>query len=302
MIRVALSCTPSPEWAILLPYAARFWHRLGVRPLFLLIGTESRWQNMRPINVALAEIRSMAVDVEFVSPVRILDDEPLSQVVRLYAAASTMLGDDDYLLMSDLDLMPLSAGHICSPAATNVTQLDIIDANSYEHFGRDWHSIAYHGARVRVWREIMGLCRLGPKSIREEMLTDLGERFDKCRDAKRNAAAMSHVDERRLGDAVESWRGRATRLRKFDRSSSFLLSQHDMTSGVTGRLDRRRRNYADGDETTIDAHLPPPDKSRPLAIMPSLRAVHDTIAQSRDLSWADGYDLAFRKRLPGSGQ
>lgn len=79
-------------------------------------------------------------------------DATISQVVRLFAM-NLPFNDDDYILTSDADMWPLSKRHFNVLHSNN--SLAILYHNAYKSEMK-MYPICYLGAKIKVWREIMG--------------------------------------------------------------------------------------------------------------------------------------------------
>jgi hypothetical protein len=145
---VVLSATNDPIYAFFAPLTALVWRRVaGFQPLLLLIGSSAEWECDAGSATVLAESRRHA-EVAFVPRRAGVPDHSLAQVVRLCAFALDG-ADDDYLLVSDIDMWPLAAGHF--HAGNPQREFHIVNADAY-----DGHRfpMCYLAGRRAAWREI----------------------------------------------------------------------------------------------------------------------------------------------------
>ncbi|EKX35487.1 hypothetical protein GUITHDRAFT_118301 [Guillardia theta CCMP2712] len=111
-----MSADSNSEYAFILPLAALVWDKLmRFQPLVLLIGKS--WEQPLPESrqeVVLDMLRKMKFRVEVVPSSSSINTAAIAQVGRLYACLVEGIKDDDYLLTSDADLIPVSALHFDS--------------------------------------------------------------------------------------------------------------------------------------------------------------------------------------------
>ena len=107
--RPVISLDQGRDYAFSAPLAALFWrHVIGYEPLIILADTESDWTASRRSKVALDAMRHHGFDVRFVGHVEGYETGRIGQNAREHAGIYRDLAPDDWLMMSDADLWPLS--------------------------------------------------------------------------------------------------------------------------------------------------------------------------------------------------
>jgi hypothetical protein len=152
--RVVLSATLDPVYSFFAPLTALVWRRVAAfEPLLLLVGHEDEWRSHASAQRVLAEAVRYA-EVVFVPRVSGASDHTLAQVARLCAGALDGVAEDDYLLVSDVDLWPLSVQ--LDRAADPSYAFHIFNADAYLP-NEDRFPMCHLGGRRAVWREVFSL-------------------------------------------------------------------------------------------------------------------------------------------------
>jgi hypothetical protein len=223
MKRIAVnSTTLDPSYSFFAPLTALAWRRIGYESLMFLVGTEAEWRRDRRACLVLDETLQLA-QVVFVARRPAAADFTLSQVVRLCA----LDGDpDDYLLVSDVDMWPLSRGWL--DRADPSRDFHVFNADAYGA-NADRFPICYLGGRRDAWRRAFG-----GGSLTEQL-------------ARVNWPAHSdwHFDERFATGCLRGlpdWQRRCQLLPRL--------------AGT--RLDRAAWHRTESLDGLVDAHLPRP--------------------------------------------
>ena len=205
-----IAANSNSDYAFYLPIVAHIWERVvGYMPLVLLVGTA--WRSPPPGSRHEVVVRALEqlgdkVKVQMIASDEDFNTAAVAQMSRLYACLVVGIADDDYLLTTDADLIPLSGAHFnaernwnrslhlynsfcCAPlqlpeggldqaqSATASVLLgapDVIYGAGVEADHRLLHlPISYAGAEARVWRQLMGLSREEERQLRKSGVSDL---------------------------------------------------------------------------------------------------------------------------------
>uniref|UniRef100_A0A7S0F622 Nucleotide-diphospho-sugar transferase domain-containing protein n=1 Tax=Hanusia phi TaxID=3032 RepID=A0A7S0F622_9CRYP len=292
-----MSTDSNAEYAFLLPLAALVWDKvMRFQPLLLLVG--SSWEQPLPESrqqVVLEMLRKMKFRVQVIASSSSINTAAVAQVGRLYACLAEGIKDDDYLLTSDADLIPVSPTHFdserdwekklhlynpfcCAPlllpeqglaAAPDKVDQVRLGAPAFsrgagvEADHRLLHlPISYAGAEAHVWRELMNLPRSEEEALRKAGVDNI---------------LQLAVENRIIHDVGEDKAGRnvASNLKHADLelwhldqrlwSAKVGAWQHFPAEvefiprhGSRDRIDRMHWEVPDSLEGYIDAHLPQP--------------------------------------------
>jgi hypothetical protein len=182
---------------------------MGYRPLVLLVGAD--WRSPPPGSrheVVVRALRQLGdkVKVEVIASDEEFNTAAVAQIGRLYACLVDGMADDEYLLTTDADLIPLSAPHFseernwnrrlhlynsfcCAPlqlpegglhhakqsiSAVRLGAPDLRYGMGVEADHRLLHlPISYAGATASVWRQLMGLSREEERELRKSGVQEL---------------------------------------------------------------------------------------------------------------------------------
>jgi len=102
---IVLACDAAPTYAIYLPLVVRLWRRLGYKALVYLHaeGWDTPFGDLVRAELALAGSTTSIIDA--VAPLGIANT---MRCARLVAACEPFLDPEDFLLTSDVDMIPLS--------------------------------------------------------------------------------------------------------------------------------------------------------------------------------------------------
>jgi len=154
-------------YSFYVPIDALAWREIGYRSLILLVGNRKLWESYPRTALVLRSIPSDA-RVEFVRQVPGQDVPMTARVCRLYAAALAALRDEDYLLASDADMVPISKAYFTSQ--DHSLDVHIFSSNAYGPITEDHIPVKFPmcfiAGKVGAWREIM---RIREASIDESL-------------------------------------------------------------------------------------------------------------------------------------
>ena len=142
-------------YAFYMPIVCLLWKRMGYSPIALLLGSRDEWSGSATKHI-LSNVELQADRVVFVNRVLGLRDSTTIQIARLFTAALN-LDADDYILTSDVDMLPLNKPWFNQQ--DHGKPFNIWGADAYVGpNGRHYRfPICYLGAAVARWRELMGI-------------------------------------------------------------------------------------------------------------------------------------------------
>ena len=125
---VAIGSSTHWDYSLPLPLACLLWRDvIGHEPRALLVGGKKDWQKESLTEIALETLRAWKISYAFVGRVPGFDDGTVAQSARQHAAADSAIPDDQWVMMSDADLLPLQRGHY------------------QQHVGAPARAVCYHG-------------------------------------------------------------------------------------------------------------------------------------------------------------
>lgn len=152
------SSDPNDTYSFFIPIVARAWKRLGYSPVSLLLGKEQLWTS-NPKDAFCLQKTKEESQVFFVSGVDGYRNATVMQVCRVVASAIQSFHEDDYLLTSDVDMIPLSGSYFKSQDIQK--RFHIFSADAYADITKGLFPpkfpMCYLGARAGLWRDIMGI-------------------------------------------------------------------------------------------------------------------------------------------------
>lgn len=191
---VSIGCTPDRDYAFLLPIVALAWRDVvGHEPRLLLTGTRDEWIERSPISLAALSYHSLRYDfVGHDSGGRA--DATLSQHVRYCIAADESIPDDQWIMLSDADLLPIRASfykqHEGVPEHVKMVSL----YSNGDHFMGREETLRRHAAKVpiqsfpmchiamraREWREVYDLSSGNVTASTEQALAEIWPWVEAC--------------------------------------------------------------------------------------------------------------------------
>jgi len=127
-------------------------------PIALLYGSEDIWMSTR-INAFLYKEIKATAQVHFVKPVPGYKSSTVMQVSRALVGALPTLQQDDYAIISDVDMIPLSRSYFRQQDSTK--KFHIFSADAYTDITKGWEPLkfpmCYLGANKQYWREIFNI-------------------------------------------------------------------------------------------------------------------------------------------------
>ncbi len=156
---VAISADPNELYSFFLPLVARAWDEyIGYRPIALLYGDPERW-NADPKSAFVLKSLEGHAEIAFVKGVPGFRVSTVMQTVRLYPSAFEWVGSQDYILTTDVDMVPLEKAYFSSQDPAK--RFHLFGADAYaDLMGGEEPSrfpLCYLGASAGDWRSVMGI-------------------------------------------------------------------------------------------------------------------------------------------------
>lgn len=171
-----LSSDMNERYSFFVPIMSMAWRRLGWRPLCLLVGERASWENNAKTKFVL-EMTPKEDVAAFITPVAGYKISTTAQLVRLLAAALPSLKDSDYLLTSDVDMLPLNEAYFLHQDWS--MRFNLFGADAYADITQGLFPpkfpMCYIGARANAWKDMM---KLSSGDISEEARKALLGRAD----------------------------------------------------------------------------------------------------------------------------
>lgn len=241
-------------YSFFLPVVARAWRALGWTPLFLLVGTVEEWERNHRAFFALENM----VPGDITSFVRRAEGYRVSttaQLVRLLAAALPNLKESDYLLTSDVDMIPLDKGHFLKQDWS--MDFNVLGADAYGDITKGIlppkFPMCYLGARVSAWRDVMGI---SSGDLDAEVRSALVGRPDHWDNDEMYFASRLHRHRFYAGNVEKVEEGR------YRKGTCDLLMRGWPYGRAARRVDREVWGFS-GESTMIDCHSQRPGFREP---------------------------------------
>lgn len=264
-------------YAALLPIAAKLWETLGYTPL--VQHTLSRTN----------DFESAILDWTVGHKVRVETIPPLSRAntmraIRLFAAHLDVVADDDFVLMSDVDIFPVSRSFFAAPPGDlvmfraawyhwlgNGGNEPDFDPKRFERPFRAHFAMCYAGATVSIWRELF------PQVVFPSEDTATWDELELTR------RVLEFVEGREFREHRKGHWQKGVCHFVDDMTGPCLSSYRDMPRGLIGVEDRTIAETYQAD--AID-WIPPrfTQFDKPEWIFPALRGFYPELA-----GWLDGY-------------
>lgn len=144
-------------YSFFMPIISILWRRMQYEPISLLYGNESDWSS--PKDAFLLKTIKNYSKVFFIAPVPGYKSSSVMQVSRLFPATLPQINDNDYILTSDADMLPLSQAYF------NQQNLDfkfnLFTADAYADITKNLQPpkfpMCYLGATAKNWKEVIGI-------------------------------------------------------------------------------------------------------------------------------------------------
>lgn len=230
-----------------MPLVAMAWKRMGYAPISFLYGDEKLWSAKATTAVVFKFTKRLS-EVFFVAPIEGHASGNLMKICRIFACSLETLKDEDYLLTSDADMIPLDPGLFRCQNMTH--QIHLIGGNAYRTQMVDdgilppKFPMCYIGGKVEAWRAIM---RVDSRCPNGEMKKVLG--------GIRSSPSMDEEHFAFRLRASSFWEGplEPKGPNSFEKGNCEIIVR-PRAHGVMGRrLDRVRWHFR-GEKDFVDCH------------------------------------------------
>lgn len=249
-----LSSDVNETYSFFLPIAARAWKRLGWTPLCILVGDLDTWEKKPRARFSLSHTDPEDVAI-FVRPAEGYRVGTTAQVVRLLAAAIPKVKKSDYLLTSDVDMIPLDKDHFLKQDWS--MDFNVIGADAYADLTKGYSPpkfpMCYLGARADAWKDVMGI---KSEDVNLEVKTALSGRPDQWDNDEMYFASRLHRHRFFNGKYEKVSDGR------YKRGTCDLLLRGWPYGRALRRIDREVWGF-NGESGMIDCHCQRPGFKNP---------------------------------------
>ncbi len=274
--RAVIGCDLNVNYSFFLPLCCLMWRRQGYVPLLFLVGDPAEWLDNPQHRLEVERSREAGAEIYWVGNFEGARSSTVAQCSRIFAAAAPGVQDEDLIMTSDADMLPIGSwvgDGVDDGIDDSGNALHIFYANAYEGSDYEHYPMCYLAAKAKVWRQIVG---------QDSLHDGLTRVLD---DAPEDSTGAWNWDEKWLGGAIFAWKVIGGDVRRVDRQ--FVKGEW--------RLDRFEWDRSVAIlETTLDgiadAHLPRPGFGENWSrIRPVL-----ALALTRDeLTWLDAYHEAW---------
>src|SRR5262245_48110159 len=154
---VVYSSDTRDYYSFFLPIAARAWSRMGYKPISLLYGNRDLWMS-DPKTALILELIEPISTVRHVSILPGWSVFAIAASSRLFAAALPEMSDDDYLMTSDVDMIPLDRAYFSQHDLSR--SFAFLSADGYGDCSEGAPGqlpMCYLGGWASRWRDVLGL-------------------------------------------------------------------------------------------------------------------------------------------------
>jgi len=147
----------SDRYYFFMPIVAKAWSRMGYLPVSLLYGFPELWSSDESTRFTLRHIQETS-QVFYVRPVERFLPSDTMRSARIFAASLDFFKDDDYILVSDTDMLPLNRDYFGRQDLGMAVHLF-----NGDHYGRHMRTaptrfpLCYVGAAAKVWNLFLGV-------------------------------------------------------------------------------------------------------------------------------------------------
>ena len=165
-------------YSFFIPIVLFLWKERGYSPVTILVGDRDTWLKSPKNKCVLDFCEQAGEKIIFVKPIPNYKTSSVAQVSRLFACADPSLKQDDYILTSDADMLPLSRTWF--NAYDKSKTFNFFGGNAYlGYIGNaspttlpSRFPMCYIGANVSNWRSVMGISKLEIQTSMEQALRE----------------------------------------------------------------------------------------------------------------------------------
>ncbi len=206
--RVVLATDHNVAYYFFMPIVSTLWQKyIGYCPIIVIVGTIKEWLDDPQKMLALEETRKTGAEIHFIPTIDGYKSASVAQNSRLYVSCLPMYSDTMYLVLSDMDMIPLNRTWFNKQNTQKRIHLDY--SHVYDHMQ---YPLCYIGCSVATWREIMKPSH--PNDITESVRSQFV--FDKLIEEKDGMKIWCY-DEKMFGEKIKAWSGYPNECQMFDR-------------------------------------------------------------------------------------
>jgi len=165
-------------YSFFIPIVSLLWRERGFTPIILLVGTREQWNSTGKNKSVLHHIEKAEIKVHFVKPVQNYKNSTIAQVSRLFACADPNIKPEDYILISDADMLPMSRTWFTQYDASKA--FNFFGGNAYLGYIGDASPsklptrlpMCYIGGSTANWRQVMGINDLNIQTSMEKIIKE----------------------------------------------------------------------------------------------------------------------------------
>ncbi|RNA32007.1 hypothetical protein BpHYR1_053322 [Brachionus plicatilis] len=182
-----------------LPFAAQAWKRLGFQPIVLLVSTEqgdlNNFNNQNgPALKTIKYLKKLGATVKLIKSQKYYG-LMTSMICRLFVGALDFLDEEDYVVTSDSDLMPIRSQYYEIKDMEAITAWNSECCGNFMHKNRSYkmYPMGHIGMKKKHWKGVMNLT--SDAEIQTKTIIDLLEAFFSSNHVKKD-------NEIKRGDAT----------------------------------------------------------------------------------------------------
>ncbi len=270
--RVVLAVNENPNYYFFMPVVSMLWQKyIGYCPIIIIVGTVKEWLDDPQKKLVLEETRKIGAEIHFISTISGYNSSTVAQTSRLYASCLPMYADAMYLVLSDIDMLPLNRAWFNKQDMNKKIHLDYSNV-----YGHKQYPLCYIGCSVATWREIMKPSRSNSitESVRSQFISD--ELIE-----EKDGMKIWCYDEKMFGEKIKAWAGYPKDCQMFDRHGCPPID----------RIDRSCWPKTFDATKMIDCHSVRPGNTSPN--WEKIQTVLEQILNPEDLKWVLDYRWNF---------
>jgi len=273
--RVVLATDGNPNYYFFIPIVSMLWqYYIGYCPVVIIIGTLREWISAPQTRLAIEEARKMGAEIHFISEIDGYRTSSVAQNSRLYISCLPMYHDGMYMVLSDMDMLPLNRAWFNKQDMSKRVHLDY--ANVYRH---KQYPLCYVGCDVGTWKEIM------KPSHPDNIIESIKSQFEA--DGLKSETDGMKVwcyDETMFGKKIKAWPGYRKDCQMFNRKGCPPVD----------RIDRSCWPETFDIQEMVDCHSIRPGHTDDANWL-KVKSVLAKVVSKEDLLWAENYRMNFCK-------
>lgn len=155
---VVNSADQNDFYSFFMPIVCHVWKEyMGYEPIAILYGDEASWNDNPKSRCVLAYIKQAAL-IRYVGEVPGYKVSTIMQLSRMFGHVIPGVGDSDYLLTSDVDMVPLDRSYFNQQDTS--FEFNLFSADAYADLSKGHvppkYPMCYIGARRSGWKAVLG--------------------------------------------------------------------------------------------------------------------------------------------------